>query len=140
MRGTVTRNDEFGVHIDATEGAVLLHVTKLTGTVNTIMPGQVDIDLHTIGRVRAGAVDYTCTGLCEPGTDADPDNYEVSTGNLPMLAADASGQPVAAWGFPNEFGAAPWDFQGRTIIDYSDVRSARCRLGQFRYVQTVHDD
>ena len=124
VRGTVTRNDEFGVHIDASEGAVLLHVTKLTGIVNTIMPGQVDIDLHTIGRVRAGAVDYTCTGLCEPSTDADPDNYEVSTGNLPMLASDASGQPVAAWGFPNEFGAAPWDFQGRTIIDYSDVLSA----------------
>jgi len=124
VRGTVTRNDEVGVHIDATEGAVLLHVTKLTGTVNTIMPGQVDIDLHTIGRVRAGAVDYTCTGLCEASTDADPDNYEVSTGNLPMLAADASGQPVAAWGFPNEFGAAPWDFQGRAIIDYSDVLSA----------------
>ena len=124
VRGTVTRNDEIGVHIDATEGAVLLHVTKLTGTVNTIMPGQVNIDLHKIGRVRAGAVDYTCTGLCEASTDADPDNYEVSTGNLPMLAADASGQPVAAWGFPNEFGAAPWDFQGRAIIDYSDVLSA----------------
>ena len=127
VRGTVKRNDEFGVHIDATEGAVLLHVTKLTGIVNTIMPGQVDIDLHTIGRVRAGAVNYTCTGLCEPNTDADPDNYEVSTGNLlvaSVMASDAMGQPVAAWGFPKYFGGAPWDFEGRTIIDYSDVRSA----------------
>ncbi len=124
VRGTVTANDEFGVHIDATEGAVLLHATKLTGIVNTIMPGQIDVDLHTIGRVRASAIDFTCTGLCEPLTDADPDNYEVSTGALPLLAADATGQPVAAWGFPNEFGAAPWDFEGRTIVDYSDVRSA----------------
>jgi len=124
VRGTVTTNDEFGVHIDATDGAVLLHVTKLTGIVNTIMPGQVDIDLYSIGHVRAGAIDFTCTGLCEPHTDADPDNYEVSTGNLPLMASDATGQPVAAWGFPNEFGAAPWDFEGRTIIDYSDVRSA----------------
>ncbi len=124
VRGTVTANDEFGLHIDATEGAVLLHVTHLTGIVNTIMPGQVDIDLQTIGRVRAAAVDYTCTGLCEPSTDADPDNYEVSTGSLPLLTSDATGQPVAAWGFPNEFGAAPWDFEGRTIFDYSDVRSS----------------
>jgi len=124
VRGTVTTNDEFGVHIDATEGAVLLHVTKLTGIVNTIMPGQVDINLYSIGHVRAGAIDFACTGLCEPHTDADPGNYEVSTGNLPLMASDATGQPVAAWGFPNEFGAAPWDFEGRTIIDYSDVLSA----------------
>ncbi len=123
VRGNVTANDEFGVHIDATEGAVLLHVTKLTGIVNTIFPGQIDIDLHSIGRVRATAVDFNCTGLCEISTDADPDNYEVSTGNL-LMASDATGQPVAAWGFPNEFGAAPWDFEGRTIIDYSNIRSA----------------
>jgi hypothetical protein len=126
VRGTVTANDELGVHIDATQGAVLLHVTKLTGIVNTIMPGQVDIDLDSIGHVRAGAVDFMCTGMCEPSTDADPDNYEVSTGNLlaaTSLASDASGRPVIAWGFPKYFGGAPWDFEGRTIIDYSDVRS-----------------
>jgi hypothetical protein len=127
VRGTVTANDALGLHIDATEGAVLLHVTPLTGIVNSIMPGQVDVDLHTIGRVRAGAVNFTCTGLCEPGTDADPDNYEVSTGNLitaMSFADDATGRPIAAWGFPSAFGAAPPDFEGRTIIDYSDVRSA----------------
>jgi hypothetical protein len=125
VRGTVTANDQNGVHIDATEGAVLLHVTRLTGTVNAIMTGQVDIDLHTIGRLRAGAVDFTCTGGCEPGTDADPDNYEVFVGNLfASVAADATGRPIAAWGFPAAFGAAPPDFFGRTIVDYSDVRSA----------------
>jgi hypothetical protein len=123
VRGRVTANDEFGVHIDATEGAVLMHVTHLTGIVNTILPGQVDVDLYTLGGRRASVIDFTCTGGCEPGTDADPDNYEVSTGNM-LMAADSSGQPVAAWGFPNEFGAAPPDFEGHTIIDYSDVRSA----------------
>lgn len=124
VRGTVTINDENGIHIDATQGAVLLHVTHLSGIVNTILPGQVDIDLHTIGRVRASAVDFTCTGGCEPTTDADPDNYEVAVGNLFLaMAADATGRPVAAWGFPAEFGAAPPDFEGRTIVDYSDVKS-----------------
>jgi hypothetical protein len=127
IRGKVTANDALGVHIDATEGAVLLHVTRLTGIVNSIMPGQVDVDLQTIGRVRASAVDFTCTGLCEPSTDADPDNYEISTGNLftaMSFADDVTGRPVAAWGFPNEFGKAPPDFLGRTIVDYSDIRSA----------------
>jgi hypothetical protein len=125
VRGTVTVNDELGVHIDASEGAVLLHVTKLTGLVNSILLQQVNVDLFSIGRVRASAVDFTCTGLCEPGTDADPDDYEVATGNtFTSFAADATGQPVVAWGFPSEFGAAPPDFEGRTIIDYSDVRSS----------------
>jgi hypothetical protein len=123
VRGTVTANDEIGVHIDATEGAVVMHVTHLNGIVNTILPGQVDIDLHSLGGRRPGIYDFTCTGGCELSTDADPDNYEVSTGNL-LLAAAATGQPVSAWGFVNKFMGAPPDFEGRTIIDYSDVRSA----------------
>lgn len=123
VRGTVTVNDPSGVHIDAKEGAVLLHVTHLTGIVNTIMPGQVDIDLSSLGGRRVGIYDFTCTGGCEPMTDADPDNYEVSTGNL-LLDASATGQPVSARGFVNAFMGAPPDFEGRTIVDYSDVRSA----------------
>ena len=123
VRGTVTANDEIGVHIDATEGAVVLHVTHLNGIINSIMPGQIDIDLHSLGRRRPGIYNFTCTGGCEPSTDADPGNYEVSTGNL-LLDAEAAGKPVTAWGFVNEFMGAPPDFEGRTIIDYSDVRSA----------------
>lgn len=122
VRGTVTANDALGVHIDATEGAVLMHLTHLTGIVNSIMPGQVDVDLQSIGRIRADAVDFSCTGGCEPGTDADPDNYEISTGKL-LLPAGAAGRPIAAWGFPTAFGSAPPDFEGRTILDYSDLRS-----------------
>jgi len=123
VRGTVTANDELGVHIDATEGAVVLHVTHLNGIVNSIMTGQIDIDLHSLGGRRPGIYNFTCTGGCEPSTDADPDNYEVSTGNL-LLDAQAAGKPVSAWGFVNEFMGAPPDFEGRSIIDYSDVRSA----------------
>jgi hypothetical protein len=55
--------------------------------------------------------------------DADPDNYEIATGNL-VLADFAAGKPIVAKGFPNAFGMAPPDFEGRTMIDYSDVRSA----------------
>jgi hypothetical protein len=123
VRGTVTANDELGVHIDATEGAVVLHVTHLNGIINSIMPGQIDIDLHSLGGRRPGIYNFTCTGGCEPSTDADPGNYEVSTGNL-LLDAQAAGKPVSAWGFVNEFMGAPPDFEGRTIIDYSDIRSA----------------
>ena len=122
VRGTVTANDELGVHIDATEGAVLMHVTHLSGLVNTIMPGQTDIELHAIDRRRVQVFDFTGTGASRD-LDADPGNYEVSTGNI-LMPSDATGQPVVVYGFPNEFGGAPPDFEGRTIIDYSDVRSA----------------
>ena len=122
IRGTVTANDELGVHIDATDGAVLMHVTHLSGIVNSVLPGQVDIDLHSIDRRRAEIFNFAGTSA-SPETDADPDNYEVSTGNF-LLAAQSPGRPVVAWGFPNEFGGAPPDFEGRTLIEFTDVRSA----------------
>ena len=58
-----------------------------------------------------------------PDQDADPDNYEIATGNL-TLASFTEGKPIVARGFPNAFGMAPPDFLGRTVIDYTDVRSA----------------
>ncbi len=122
IRGTVTANDEAGIHIDASEGTVAMHLTHLSGIVNTVMNGQADIELHSIDRRRVEVFDFTGTGT-SPQTDADPANYEVATGNL-LMAADAAGQPVVVYGFPYEFGAAPPDFEGRTLIDYSDVRSA----------------
>jgi len=121
IRGTVTANDELGVHIDATEGAVLMHVTHLSGIVNSVVPGQVDIDLHAIDRRRVEIFNFAGTSA-SPETDADPDNYEVSTGNF-LLAAQSPGRPVVAWGFPNKFGGEPPDFEGRTLIDFVDVRS-----------------
>jgi hypothetical protein len=122
IRGVVTANDAPGVHIDATEGAVLMHPTHLGGIVNTVMPGQTDIELRSIDRRRAAAFKFAGTGG-SPATDADPANYEVATGNM-LLAAQAEGKPVMVRGFPFEFGAAPPDFEGRTIVDYADARSA----------------
>ena len=122
IRGDVTANDELGVHIDATAGAVRMHITHLSGVVNAVLPGQTDIELHAIDRRRAGVFDFTGTGA-SPDLDADPENYEVSTGDL-MMSSFAEGHPIVVYGFPNEFGAAPPDFEGRTLIDFSDVRSA----------------
>lgn len=110
------------IHFDATDGAVRMHVTHLLGIVNTIIPGQTDITLYGIDRRRVQIFDFTGTGM-SADTDADPDNYEVATGDL-TLADFSTGKPIVAWGFPNAFGAAPLDFFGRTVIDYTDVRSA----------------
>lgn len=126
VRGTIaqTVTDALtpAIHMDATDGAVRMHVTHLLGIVNTVMPGQTDITLHGIDRRRVQAFDFTGTGMSAED-DADPDNYEVATGNL-TLADFAAGKPIVAWGFPNAFGEAPPDFFGRTVIDFTDVRSA----------------
>lgn len=106
---------------DATEGAVRMHLTHLAGIVNMAMPGHTEITLHSIDRRRVGIFDFTGTGPSQD-LDANPDAYEVATGNM-VLAAFAEGKPIVARGFPNAFGMAPPDFYGRTVIDYTDVRS-----------------
>ena len=117
-----TSADAPQILFDATQGAVRMHMTRLTGVVNSVMQGQTDITLYGIDRRRVGIFDFTGTGP-SPDQDADPNNYEVATGNL-TLAAFSAGKPIVAKGFPNAFGAAPPDFNGRTVIDYTDVRSA----------------
>ena len=107
---------------DATAGAVRMHVTHLSGIVNTVVPGQVDITLQAIDRRRAAVFDFSGTGA-SPDLDADPGNYEVATGDL-ALAELSAGKPIAVRGFPEAFGFAPPDFSGRTVIDFTDVRSA----------------
>ena len=121
IRGDVTRRDDSGLHMDATAGAVRMNVTHLSGIVNTVISGQIDIDLHAIDRRRAGIFDFSGTGMTT-GTDADPDDYEISTGNL-LMPLQAAGKPVVVFGFPNAFGAAAPDFAGRTLVDFTQVRS-----------------
>ena len=106
---------------DATQGSVRMHVTHLSGIVNTVMPGETEITLHSIDRRRVQIFDFAGTGKSEM-ENADPDHYQVATGNL-TLAAFSEGKPIVARGFPTAFGWAPPDFTGRTVIDYTDVRS-----------------
>ena len=110
------------VLFDATAGAVRMHVTHLAGIVNSVVPGQTDITLHAIDRRRSEIFDFSGSGASED-LDANPDNYEIATGNL-TLADFASGRPIVAYGFPTAFGTAPLDFDGRTVIDFTDVRSS----------------
>lgn len=120
VRGELSTSDS-GLRLDATGGAVRLFVTHLSGVVNTIVPGQLDIELAAIDRRRVAVFDFTGTGTSED-VDADPANYEVATGSL-SLTEQAVDRPVAVYGFPSAFGAAPPDFEGRTVVDFSDVRS-----------------
>ncbi len=122
VRGVASSSTSETLHIDATEGAARLHLTHLLGTVNTVHSGQVDVELHAIDRRRVSLFDFAGTGI-SIDVDADADNYEILTGSLD-LSGQAVGKPIVVYGFPSEFGAAPPDFEGRTLVDYSNVRSA----------------
>jgi hypothetical protein len=122
VRGVLTETDPGRLYLDATQGAARMSVTHLAGVVNSIMPGQTDITLHAIDRRRAGVFDFSGTGP-SADLDASPDNYEVATGTL-LLSDLGTGQPIVVYGFPTAFGMAPPDFTGRTVTEFSDVRSA----------------
>ena len=110
------------VLFDATQGVVRMHVTHVAGIVNSWMPGQTDITLQSIDRRRVEIFDFTGTAA-EREDDADPANYEIATFGM-SLADFSEGKPVVANGFPTAFGSAPPDFNGRTVIDFTEVRSA----------------
>ncbi len=117
--GEFVTDDGNGPVLDATGGGVRLYQTRLGGTVNQTLPGQVDLTLATIGGRRPALFDFSGTGTSAE-TDADPDNYEIATG---VLALDGLGigSPARVFGFPSDFGLAPPDFEGRTVIDYDSL-------------------
>jgi len=78
--------------------------------------------LRRIDRLGVDLFDFTGTGTT-PLTDANPSDYEVFTGTLPLDTA-AVDRSVRVIGFVNAFGAAPPDFSGRTLIGPRDLRSA----------------
>jgi hypothetical protein len=122
VRGDVLDTTTDRIAIDATAGAVRMSPTHLSGVAQSVNPGQVNVELHAIDRRRVGIFDFSGTGM-SPELDADPDDYEVATGDL-SLSGQAAGKPVVVFGFPRPFGAAPADFEGRTLVDFSEVRSA----------------
>lgn len=108
--------------LDATEGHVRMLITRLTGEIVSASVGQINVNLRGIDRRGIDMFDFSGTGM-QPDLDADPQDYEVATGNL-----DTDGLPVDSavrvFGFVNAFGVAPPDFSGRTIVDYQELRSA----------------
>jgi hypothetical protein len=129
---SVDNSDRFGpdvaLMLDATEGRARMLVTRLTGTVNAIMPGQIDIELRAIDRLGVGLFDFSGTGVTALH-DADPTDYEVATATLAADAVEAlatleTSRPVAVLGFVTPYGEAPPDFAGRALLGPRDLPAA----------------
>jgi hypothetical protein len=74
------------------------------------------LNLRGIDRLGIDAFDFAGTGVT-PAQDANPADYEIATGTL-GLASIVSGEAARVVGFVRPFGAAPPDFEGRTVIDH----------------------
>jgi hypothetical protein len=105
--------------LDATAGRVRLDVTALRGSVVSAVAGQLDLKLRAIDRLGIEMFDFAGTGSTT-ATDADPNDYEILTGTLP-LATLGAGEAAKVLGFVRPFGSAPADFEGRTVIDRRDL-------------------
>jgi hypothetical protein len=118
--GEASGSDD-GPTLDATAGRVRLHLTHVSGAVVDALPGQVTVDLFAIDGRDPMAFDFAGTGVA-PASDADPDAYEIATGVLDVTAFTA-GDPMRAFGFVAPFGAAPPDFEGRTLVSFDALRA-----------------
>jgi hypothetical protein len=95
--------------------------THLHGTVNAALPGTLNLNLRGIDLLGVDAFDFTGTGTT-PAQDANPAEYEVATGTM-GLANVAAGESARAVGFVTPFGAAPPDFEGRTVVDHRGLHA-----------------
>jgi len=102
--------------LDATAGRVRMNPTPIYGFVKSTSEGGVTLQLDSIGGRRVSAFDFTGTGAT-PEQNADPANYEVNTGVLDLSGLH-EGEPTKFIGFPTPFGAAPPDFDARTLLDF----------------------
>jgi hypothetical protein len=106
--------------LDATSGQVRLEVTSLSGLVtSTAMAGHVSVNLQALNGMPASVFTFAGTGT-STAMDANPANYDVLTGALPVIGLMPSA-PVRLFGFVTAFGSAPPDFDARTLVDFAAV-------------------
>jgi len=122
----VAGNDPLGPDIalilDATQGRVRMLVTHLHGTVNSVVPGQLNLRLRGIDRLGIDLFDFSGTGV-NATSDADPLDYEVETGTLALDGFEVD-ESARVFGFVTPYGEAPPDFVGRTVVDHRDIPAA----------------
>lgn len=113
---------DIALSLDATQGRVRMLVTHLHGSINAVVPGQLNMTLRAIDRLGIDLFDFSGTGSSST-SDADPADYEIATGTLPLGDVEV-GKWARVYGFVARFGAAPPDFVGRTVIDHRDIPAA----------------
>jgi hypothetical protein len=119
--GMLLNDQPEALELDATEGLVRMHLTSLAGEVVAADPGTLIVTLQSIDRRKISLFDFFGTGI-DRSNDADPFSYEVNTGSLDLTELFPT-DPVKVRGFVMPYGQAPQDFDARTVIDVSSMKS-----------------
>jgi hypothetical protein len=104
---------------DAANGRLRLELTSLWGTATQIGSNSVTLNLQAIEGRAPGVFNFAGTGA-PGGQDSNPQAYVVTTGVLPLATLSPSA-PLRFFGFVQPFGAAPPDFNARTLVDFTDT-------------------
>lgn len=105
-------------NMDVTAGLVRVRPSQISGTVVSIDPLTLDVQL--LDRRQPVIFNFSGTGQSAEW-DADPQAYDIDTGflDLDTLAVD---DVIKVVGVVNTFGAAPSDFLANSIIDPSNIQ------------------
>jgi hypothetical protein len=107
-----------GSTLDTTNGLVRIVLSSVTGTVNQIDPGLVNVNLQLINGRPVAIYNFSGTGS---GIDSKPAAYRIATGSLDLGTLAAS-DPVRVRGFVVAYGQAlTSDYNAQTVIDLSGV-------------------
>jgi Na+-transporting NADH:ubiquinone oxidoreductase subunit NqrC len=122
--GIITNSDVDNMVMDATNGVVRLKITKVYGasvdsTSNTMASNYFLMDAQRFNGRPVSLFDFSGTGV-DVDNDADPSNYEVDTGMLPVDDI-VEVIPIKVFGFVTPFGSAPADFTATTLVDLTKV-------------------
>ncbi len=122
----VTVWGEFSDDVSVTANRVRMHLSQLSGEVVQAQP--LALDLVLLNARRPATFDFSGTGI-SGADDSDPAFYEIDTGALSLTTVE-NGDLLRVRGRVNDFGAAPADFTGRTIVDLDlESRSAHLAVG-----------
>jgi hypothetical protein len=119
--GTATTDSTGVTTLDASAGRVRLEITSVAGLFLSSGAGVTTVKLQSIDGRDPTTLKFAGTGA-STAQDADPARYDVKTGTLPVggIAANAATRYL---GFVTPFGAAPPDFEARTLIDFTNTAS-----------------
>jgi hypothetical protein len=114
-------SSDFDPTLDATSGRVRLYPTQLTGFVAGTAIRRLRLELVSIDGRDPQFFDFDGTGSSSL-TTADPQDYEIDTGNLDLSEFDVN-EGAEAFGFAAPFGSAPPDFEATSITDLDKLRA-----------------
>ncbi|MGD9367754.1 MAG: DUF4382 domain-containing protein [Desulfobacteraceae bacterium] len=116
--GTLTEaDDEWVLDAGSSGSHVRMMMTTVRGTALSVdeSADTLLVELQTIDHRFVDLFDFS-------GTNSDPDNYRIDTGELDLsLVRIAS--PLKARGFVEPFGSAPPDFSAHTLVMVADLQA-----------------